>query len=256
MLIGDHWAVELEGFVKSYPAGWLRRPVPVVGPVSLKIARGQVLGLLGPNGSGKSTVLKALAGLIRPSAGCCRIFNHPAGSDAGRRAVGYLPESVRLPPYQTGREFLHYCAGLSSLAGRQAAGRVQAVIEWAGLGRAIDRRIVTYSKGMRQRMGLAQALLHEPQVVLLDEPASGLDPQGRLELSRLIRELAAQGRTVLFSSHLLVQSEQLCDRVAIIGAGRLLWEGAPTLQADGRLEAEPALSRLEKIYLEKLHDQK
>lgn len=253
MLIGDHWAVELEGFIKSYPAGWLRRPVPAVGPVSLRIARGQVLGLLGPNGSGKSTLLKALAGLILPSGGRCRILNHPAGSDAGRRAVGYLPESVRLPPYQTGREFLRYCAGLSSLSTSQAESRVEAVIAWAGLGLAIDRRLATYSKGMRQRLGLAQAVVHEPQVVLLDEPASGLDPEGRLALVQMIRDLAAQGRTVVFSSHLLAQSEQICDRVAILGTGRLLWEGLAAELPGPPPGAVPALSPLEAIYLEKIH---
>lgn len=253
MFMGDHWAVELESFVKSYPAGWLRRPVTAVGPFSLKIARGQVLGLLGPNGSGKSTLLKALAGLISPSTGRCRLLGHPAGSDAARAAVGYLPESVRLPLYQTGREFLSYCAGLSSLPKGQAGERVAAVIDWSGLGPAIDRRIATYSKGMRQRLGLAQAVVHEPQIVLLDEPASGLDPEGRLGLVQMIRDLAAQGRTVVFSSHLLAQSEQICDRVAILGAGRLLWEGTPADLPGPPPDAVPALSRLEEIYLEKLH---
>jgi ABC-type multidrug transport system ATPase subunit len=253
MLIGDHWAVELNGFTKSYPAGWLGRQVRAVGPISLKLAPGQVLGLLGPNGSGKSTTLRALAGLTAPSAGSCRIMSHPAGSDAARAAVGYLPESVRLAPHQTGREFLHYCAGLSSMPADRAGQRVEAVLRWTGLGAAVDQRIATYSKGMQQRLGLAQALVHEPQVVLLDEPSSGLDPAGRVFLTGLIRDLAREGRTVVFSSHLLAQAEEVCDRLAILGQGRLLAQGTPA-ELLGALEPRaPGLSRLERVYLEKIN---
>lgn len=255
MLIGDHWAVELNGFTKSYPTGWMGRRVRAVGPLSLKLAPGQVLGLLGPNGSGKSTTLRALAGLLTPSAGSCRVMSHPAGSDAARAMVGYLPESVRLAPHQTGREFLHYCAALSSIAPERALLRIQAALGWVGLGPAVDQRISTYSKGMRQRLGLAQAILHDPQVVLLDEPASGLDPEGRLALTELIREVARQGRTVVFSSHLLAQAEEVCDRIMILGQGRLLAVGTPGELLDPFGPPTAGLSRLEKIYLEKLHGQ-
>lgn len=223
--------------------------------LSLSLAQGLVLGLLGPNGSGKSTTLKALAGLVRPTAGCCRIMGWEAGGDAARSLVGYLPESLRLSPHQTGREFLHYCAGLSSLSASRAVGRVQAVLDWTGLGGAADRRIATYSKGMSQRLGLAQAVVHEPPVVLLDEPASGLDPAGRVALTRLIRELAEAGRTVVFSSHLLAQAEEVCDRLAILGRGRLLAFGTPTELLGAPEPRVTGLSRLEKIYLEKIHDQ-
>jgi len=253
MATGDVRAVELAGFVKSYPAGWLGRQAPAVGPLSLSVTAGQVLGLLGPNGSGKSTLLKAMAGLILPSAGSCRIGGHPAGSDASRGLIGYLPESVRLPMHQTGREFLRYCAGLSSLSGRSTVSQMAAALAWAGLGAAVDRRIGTYSKGMRQRLGLAQTLIHEPRILLLDEPASGLDPEGRLALGRLLRELSAQGRTVVFSSHFLAQTERVCDRIAILGRGRLLAEGATDQLLGAAPAAEPALTRLETIYLEKLN---
>jgi ABC-type multidrug transport system ATPase subunit len=253
MLIGDHWAVELNGFTKSYPSGWLGRPVRAVGPISLKLAPGQVLGLLGPNGSGKSTTLKALAGLVAPSAGSCRIMSCVAGTDGARAAVGYLPESVRLAPHQTGREFLCYCAGLSSLPADRVAQRVDTVLGWAGLGAAVDQRIATYSKGMQQRLGLAQAVLHEPQVLLLDEPSSGLDPAGRVFLTRLIRELAREGRTVVFSSHLLAQAEEICDRIAILGQGRLLVQGTPAELLGSVEPRAPGLSRLERIYLEKIN---
>jgi ABC-2 type transport system ATP-binding protein len=215
-----------------------------------------VLGLLGPNGSGKSTTLKALAGLIAPTAGSCRIFGHAAGSDEARALVGYLPESPQFSPHLTGRGFLHYCAGLSAMEPAAAAGRIGEVLGWSGLAaEAADRNIGTYSKGMLQRLGLAQAVLHDPALVLLDEPASGLDPAGRLALGGLIRDLAAQGKTVVFSSHLLTQAGELCDRLAILGRGRLLAEGTPAelLGGDAR-PASPEPSPLEKLYLEKLRD--
>ncbi len=255
MLNGDHWAVELADFTKSYATGWLGRPIEAVRSLSLKLAPGQVLGLLGPNGSGKSTTLKALAGLVGPSSGSCQIMGHAAGSDAARAQVGYLPESARFAPHQTGREFLRYCAGLSSMPADQSVQRVAAVLAWAGLEPVADRRIATYSKGMRQRLGLAQAILHEPPVVLLDEPASGLDPEGRLALTKLIRELAAQGRAVVFSSHLLAQAEAICDRLALLGQGRLLAEGTPAELLGVGHHPVADSSPLEKLYLEKLRDQ-
>lgn len=245
-------AVELCGFGKSYRLGWSGGLIHAVRTLSLRLAPGQVLGLLGPNGSGKSTILKALAGLIAPSAGDSLIMGHPAGTDAARALVGYLPESACFAPHQTGREYLRYCAGLSLVPAIKAASRVEAVLAWAGLGSVADRRMATYSKGMLQRLGLAQAIVHEPAVVLLDEPASGLDPEGRLALVNLIRDLAAQGRTVVFSSHLLAQAEEVCDRIAILGQGRLLAEGTPAelLGPDHRFAAGP--SPLEKLYLERL----
>lgn len=251
--VGAPWAVELAGFAKSYPTGWTGRRIVAVHPLSLQLAPGQVLGLLGPNGSGKSTTLKALAGLISPSTGHCRIMGHAAGSDEARNLVGYLPESARFASHQTGREFLFYCAGLSGLAEDRAAERVGSTLAWAGLERVADRKLAGYSKGMLQRLGLAQAIVHEPAVVLLDEPASGLDPEGRLALARLIRDLAAQGRAVVFSSHLLAQAGEVCDRIAILGRGRLLGEGTPEelLGVERRPAAEPTL--LEKLYLEKVH---
>lgn len=246
------WAVELAAFAKSYPTGWTGGCLHAVRPLTLRLAAGRVLGLLGPNGSGKSTTLKALAGLIAPTEGHCRIFGHAAGSDAARALVGYLPESPRFPPHQTGREFLHYCAGLSSLAAVTARRRVEEVLCWSGLAATGGQKIGTYSKGMAQRLGLAQAVLHEPPLVLLDEPASGLDPEGRLALNGLIRDLAARGATVVFSSHLLAQAEEVCDRLVILGRGRLLAEGTPTELFGPECAAKPGPSRLEKLYLEKL----
>lgn len=253
MWIGDSWAVELAGFGKSYRAGWTGGRATAVHALTLKVAPGQVLGLLGPNGSGKSTTLKALAGLLAPTEGQCRIFGHVAGSDAARACVGYLPDALQFPPGHSPREILSYYAALSSMPARTLTSRINTVLVWAGLRAVADQNAGTFSKGMRQRLGLAQAILHEPQVVLLDEPASGLDPEGRIALGRLIRELAAQGRTVVFSSHLLAQAENVCDRLALLGQGRLLAEGTPAqlLGADRPLAAES--SPLEKLYLEKIH---
>ena len=253
MWIGDSWAVELAGFGKSYRAGWTGGRTTAVHALTLKVAPGQVLGLLGPNGSGKSTTLKALAGLLAPTEGQCRIFGHVAGSDAARACVGYLPDVLQFPPGHSPREILSYYAALSSMPARTLTSRINTVLVWAGLRAVADQNAGTFSKGMRQRLGLAQAILHEPQVVLLDEPASGLDPEGRIALGRLIRELAAQGRTVVFSSHLLAQAENVCDRLALLGQGRLLAEGTPAqlLGADRPLAAES--SPLEKLYLEKIH---
>jgi len=242
------WAVELTGFRKCFRPTWTGRSVCAVDGLNLRLARGQVLGLLGPNGSGKSTTLKALAGLLAPTAGACRVCGHPAGSDAARAVVGYLPESPVFPAHLTGREFLGYCAGLSGVGGD----RVDAGLGWCGLTEAAGRRLSTYSKGMAQRIGLAQAVLHDPQVVLLDEPAGGLDPEGRGWLGRLIRDLAARGRTVVFTSHLLAQAETLCDRIAILGEGRLLAAGTTAELLGARPDPVPRLSRLEELYLDKL----
>ena len=247
------WAVELDNLGKSYPIGWTGGRRKAVEALSLRLAPGQVLGVLGPNGSGKSTMLKALAGLITPSVGQCRIMGHPAGSAQARAVVGYLPESSRFAPYQTGRGFLHYCAGLSSIPPGKVTARIDAVLLWAGLGAAADRKMATYSKGMLQRIGLAQALVHEPAVVLLDEPASGLDPEGRLALAKLIRDLADQGRAVVFSSHLLAQAGEICDRIAILGRGRLLAEGTPAELFGAAPRPAVEASPIERLYLEKLH---
>ncbi len=242
------WAVELAGFRKCFRPSWSGRVVCAVESLSLRLAPGQVLGLLGPNGSGKSTTLKALAGLLAPTAGQCLVCGHPAGSDAARGLVGYLPESPVFAPYLTGREFLAYCAGLSGVP----AGRVTEVLGWSGLADVAERRLSACSRGMVQRIGLAQAVLHGPAVVLLDEPVGGLDPEGRLLLGRLIRDLAARGTAVVFSSHLLDQAEELCDQIAILGRGRLLAAGTPAELLGARPDTPPRCSRLEQLYLEKL----
>jgi ABC-2 type transport system ATP-binding protein len=242
------WAVELAGFRKCFRPSWPGPSICAVEGLSLRLAPGQVLGVFGPNGSGKSTTLKALAGLLTPTAGECRIFGHAAGCDAARELVGYVPEAPVFAPHLTGREFLAYCTGLSGVD----AGRVAAVLAWSGLADAAERRLSTYSKGMAQRLGLAQAVLHDPAVVVLDEPDGGLDPLGRLLLDRLIRDLAARGQAVVFSSHLLAQAEELCDQIAILCQGRLLAAGSPVELLGAKPATAPRWSRLEQLYLEKL----
>ena len=250
---GPSWAVELIDLEKSYRAGWRGDPVYAVRALTWRLAAGQVLGLLGPNGSGKSTTLKLLAGLIAPSAGVARLNGFPVGSDPARALVGYLPESPRFPGHLSGPEFLGYCAGLSALAPKEARARTEETLSWSGLDRAGEKRIETYSKGMLQRLGLAQAVLHDPEIVLLDEPASGLDPEGRVALNSLIRDLAARGKAVIFSSHLLTQAGALCDRIAILGRGRLLVESsANELLGEAGRSASAEMSSLEKLYLQKL----
>jgi ABC-type multidrug transport system ATPase subunit len=253
MLISDHWAVELDDVSQIRGTGLNRSPVVALQELTLRVAPGQILGLLGPNGSGKSTTLKLLAGLLYPTTGRCSILGHPAGSDRARALVGYLPEFARFATHQTGAEFLHYCAGLSSLSADRAAARVESMLAWTGLGPAAGRRVDTYSKGMAQRLGLAQAVLHEPSVVLLDEPTSGLDPEGRRAVVKLIHELAGQGRTVIMTGHLLAQAEDMCDRLALLGEGRLLACG-PTAELIGTPGLVASrVSRLEELYLEKIH---
>ncbi len=252
--IHRHWAVEIDGLAKNYRAGWSLRRFKGLESITLRLAPGQVLGLFGPNGSGKSTTLKIVAGLLFASDGECRIFGHPAGSNEARALIGYLPESPRFSPHHTGREFLRYCAGLSSMARSAQDERVHEVLEWTGLDQWAGQRLAVYSKGMLQRLGLAQAILHDPPLVLLDEPAGGLDPNGRMILDYLIRDLARRGKAVVFSSHLLAQAEILCDRLAILARGRLLVEGTPAELFDSEPEPAPQPSRLEKLYLAKLRE--
>ncbi len=218
-------AIEIRHLTKDYPLAGGRQRVRAVDDLSLCIRPGEVFGLLGPNGSGKSTTLKALLGLLTPTLGECRLAGLPGSDPAAHRAVGYLPEAPYFPRFLSGRELLRFHARLAGLprAGREE--RIASGLERVGLARAADRRIATYSKGMLQRVGLAQALVAEPSILILDEPTAGVDPVGAAEIAALVREQKARGRTVLLCSHLLGQIEEVCDRVAILHRGRLLAEG-------------------------------
>ena len=219
-------AIELRGLVKDFAIGLRGVKLRAVDHLDLSIAAGQVYGLLGPNGSGKSTTIKLLLGLLEPTAGECRVFGVPGSRVESRREVGYLPESPYFYRHLTGRELVRFYARICGLGGASLAARVDEVIAWVDLTDAAGRRVGTYSKGMLQRIGLAQALVHDPRLVILDEPTAGVDPLGAAAMCDLILQLKARGKTVLITSHLLAQIEDLCDRVAILDRGRLILEGA------------------------------
>ena len=219
-------AIEVRGLVKDYAVGLRGVKVRAVDHLDLRVEPGLVYGLLGPNGSGKSTTIKALLGLVEPTAGECRVFGVPSLRVESRREVGYLPESPFFYQHLTGRELVRFYARMCAMPAERLTARVAEVIEWVGLTGAADRRVRTYSKGMLQRIGLAQALVHDPKLVVLDEPTAGVDPVGALAIAAIIRKLKEQGKTVLITSHLLGQIEEICDRVAILDRGRLVLEGA------------------------------
>ncbi|GBD37380.1 Daunorubicin/doxorubicin resistance ATP-binding protein DrrA [bacterium HR36] len=208
--------------------------------VSLRLRAG-ITGLVGPNGSGKTTLLRLAAGLARPNGGSVWVAGWPAHSVAARQQVGYVPETDRFPEDCTGRDFLRI---LTRLDGWGALHRVELCLQKLGLTEVAGRPIASYSKGMRQRLKLAQALLHRPQVLLCDEPFNGVDPSGRAELGQLFKELAERGMTIVISSHQLDELEQLARRLVILGRGRVLAEG-PLADTRAHLQAYPLLIRIE-----------
>jgi ABC-2 type transport system ATP-binding protein len=219
-------AIELRGVVKDFASGLRGLKLRAVDHLDLRIAPGQVYGLLGPNGSGKSTTIKLLLGLLRPTQGECRIFGTPSDRVEARRDVGYLPESPYFYRHLTGRELVRFYGQMCGMAATALDSRVAESLAIAGLSEAADRRVGTYSKGMLQRVGLAQAMVHGPRLIILDEPTAGVDPAGSAAIAQLILKLKAEGKTVLITSHLLGQIEDICDRVAILDRGRLILEGA------------------------------
>jgi len=218
-------AVEIRELTKHYALHWRRGRLLALEDLNLEVRQGEVFGLLGPNGSGKSTTMKLLLGLVAPTRGTARIFGENAGSMAARRRLGFLPENPYFPAFLSGREVLRYYGKLTGLSGRSLELRLESLLELVDLKGAGDRRLRTYSKGMLQRIGLAQALLHDPDLLLLDEPTAGVDPVGSRQIRDLMRMLKSQGKTVIFSSHLLEQVEEVADRVAILHQGRKLREG-------------------------------
>ena len=211
------------GLSKSYPVGHLRqRPVPVLVDLSLEVQPGEIFGYLGPNGSGKTTTLKIVTGLLHADRGSFSVLGHPQGETAWRYKVGYLPEHPYLYDYLTAREYLDYAGRLFGIGARQRRERGQQLLDLVGLRRAADTPVRRFSKGMVQRAGIAQALVNDPELVILDEPMSGLDPIGRRLVRNIILDLKKAGKTVLFSTHILSDAETLCDRVAVLRSGRLL----------------------------------
>ena len=219
-------AIETENLTKDFLVGfWRPRPYRALDGLTLSVEPGEVFGFLGPNGAGKSTTLKLLMQLIYPSAGQARILGRPAGDAAVRQRIGFLAENPYYYDYLTAEEVLTYFARLFGIRGADAATRVSRVLDEVGLGAERRMRLRQFSKGMLQRVGLAQALINDPEVVFLDEPMSGLDPLGRRQVRDLILGLRAKGTTVFFSSHILSDAETLCSRVAIMAQGRLAATG-------------------------------
>ncbi len=197
-----------------------------VRDLDLSIKPGEIYGLLGPNGSGKSTTLKIILGLLSPTRGRTEVFGIDSREVRSRVSVGFLPENPYFYKFLTGAETLRFFGKLCGLTGRKLDQRIDEILTTVSLQDARDRRLSTFSKGMLQRIALAQALIHEPRVVILDEPTAGVDPAGSRDISNLILELKRKGVTVLLSSHLLTQVQEICDRVGILSAGQLVREGA------------------------------
>jgi ABC-2 type transport system ATP-binding protein len=218
-------AVALTGVTKIFPVPFQRRSVVAVRDLHLEVGAGQIYGLLGPNGSGKSTTLKIILGLVTPTRGRSEIFGRDSERVASRESVGFLPESPYFYKFLTGEETLRFYGKLCGLRGAALKNRVEEMLALVALTNARGRRLAGYSKGMLQRIGLAQALIQEPALLVLDEPTAGVDPAGAREIRDLILELKTRGITVLLSSHLLGQVQEICDRVGILANGVLVREG-------------------------------
>lgn len=220
------YAVEIDQIHKSFPGHWGRGGVYAVKGVSLRIPQGGVYGLIGPNGSGKSTIMKALVGLLSPDAGSCRVFGLPATAAANRREIGFLPENPYFYKFLTGAETVRFYGKLCGLGGKALQGRTEELLELVGLTEAAHRRVGGYSKGMLQRIGLAQALVQNPRLLVLDEPTAGVDPIGSRTIRDIILELKRRGMTVFLCSHLLEQVQEICDHAGILYQGCLIAEGS------------------------------
>lgn len=218
-------AVTVENLTKLFKAGLKKKAFVAVRDLSLQVQPGEVYGLIGPNGSGKSTTMKAILGLLAPTQGKTTIFGQSSTEVASRRDVGFLPENPYFYKHLNGLETLLFYGRLCSMSGQDLKDRAREMLALTGLEDAADRRVAGYSKGMLQRLGLAQALLHRPRLIVLDEPTAGVDPTGSRKIRDLILGFKEQGITVLVTSHLLEQMQEVCDRVGIMAHGRMMREG-------------------------------
>lgn len=251
-------AIEIQGLAKDYPVGfWKKTLRPALKPLDLTVESGEAFGFLGPNGAGKTTTLKLLMGIIFPSAGSANILGKHFLDPEVKKRIGFLPEQPYFYDYLSAPELLDYYAGLSGVTAAERKKRIGAVLERVGLADVGNKQLRKFSKGMLQRVGIAQAIIHDPEVVFLDEPMSGLDPLGRHEVRALIQGLKDEGKTIFFSTHILSDAEALCDRVAVIHKGELrgvgvvndlrsnvanksevIWEGAQVLPMVASLLSE------------------
>ena len=222
-------ALATHELTKDYAVGfWRKRPYRAVDALTLDVGQGEVFGFLGPNGAGKTTTLKLLMRLVFPTSGHAELLGRPAGDVDARRRIGYLPEHPYFYDYLTAEELLSYFAELFGITGKERTRRVSSLLDEVGIGAERRLQLRKFSKGMLQRVGIAQALLNEPELIILDEPMSGLDPLGRRDVRALILRLRDRGCTVFFSSHVLSDAEALCSRVAIMAKGRLVTSGRLT----------------------------
>jgi ABC-2 type transport system ATP-binding protein len=219
-------AIEILGLEKIYKVGfWRKRPKRALSPLNLTVEEGEIFGFLGPNGAGKTTTLKMLMGLVFPTAGTAKILGMDLDDPKMKAQIGFLPEQPYFYDHLTARELLNYYGQLSGMSAKERMRKVDEVLVRVGLPDVGGTQLRKFSKGMLQRVGIAQAILHDPRVVFLDEPMSGLDPMGRREVRDLIEQLKHEGKTVFFSTHILSDAEALCDRVAIMHLGKLLRVG-------------------------------
>ncbi len=238
--------VDIQNMRKVFRVGFWGRRVTAVDGISLEVRQGEIFGFLGPNGAGKTTTIKMLMGLIYPTSGTATLFGRPIGDPAAKAKVGFLPESPYFYDYLTGREFLRFYGHLFGMMGNRLNARVDELLDLVGMAHARDLQLRKFSKGMLQRVGIAQALINDPELVVLDEPMSGLDPIGRKEVRDLILRLKESGKTVMFSSHILHDAELLCDRVAMIMKGKLVACGhvSELIAGDMTHEVEMVIDRL------------
>jgi ABC-2 type transport system ATP-binding protein len=230
-------AVAAQGLSKTYHLGFRGRRLAALADLDLSVEAGAIYGFVGPNGAGKSTTIKILVGLVRPSAGTAALFGKPIADPRARLAVGYLPENPTFHDFMRPVEVLRYLGRLSGMSGKALERRAEELLERVGLAQARDLTVRKFSKGMVQRLGLAQALIHDPPLLVLDEPMSGLDPIGRKDVRDLILELRREGKTIFFSTHILSDVETICDRVGMLLGGKLVREGALATLLDGSVRS-------------------
>jgi len=233
-----------EGLTKSFEVGLRRRRVDAVRDLTLSVGDGEIFGFVGPNGAGKTTTIKMLMGLIQPTSGSAFIFDAPIPSRASKKRIGYLPEQPAYHEFLSGLEVMKFFATLAEVSRGERKRRCEELLGLVGLADAADRQVRKYSKGMQQRLGIAQALVSDPAFVVLDEPMSGLDPIGRREIRDLMLELKRRGKTIFFSTHILPDVESLCDRVGLIVRGRLQDVGPLTTMLSARVKTVELTARL------------
>jgi ABC-2 type transport system ATP-binding protein len=254
--------IEIAGLRKTYSVGFFKKTEKVaLKGLSLEVSEGEVFGYLGPNGAGKTTTLKLLMGLMFPTAGSAKILGRPINDPQVKATIGFLPEHPYFYDYLTATELLEYYAQLSGVPAKERSPRTRKMLEKVGLAEAANTQLRKFSKGMLQRAGIAQAIIHDPKIVFLDEPMSGLDPIGRREVRDLIQELNSEGKTIFFSTHILSDAETLCDRVAVLNKGELrgvgvvadlladtdekveiVWQGVTAIEAMRAINAETRIT--------------